>query len=49
MEFVHAYDGAILSFDLDVVFNKDERLPKNSSIHNVANRFMALPTFGNID
>lgn len=49
LEFVHAYDSALMGSDFDEAPNVDRKYPTNYSIHHIANPFMGLPTFWNLD
>ncbi|MBK8503704.1 MAG: cyclase family protein [Saprospiraceae bacterium] len=49
LEFIHAYNAALMGSDFDEAPNNDKRYPTNYSIHHVANPFMGLPTLWNLD
>lgn len=49
LEFVHAYESALMGSDFDEAPNTDKKYPTNYSIHHIANPFMGLPTFWNLD
>lgn len=49
LEFVHAYETALMGSDFDEAPNINKRYPTNFSIHHVANPYMGLPTFWNLD
>lgn len=49
LEFMYAYDSAIMGSDFDEAPNNDQIYPTNYSIHHIAQPFMGLPTFWNLD
>lgn len=49
LEFLHAYDAALMGSDFDEAPNIDKKYPTDYSIHHIANPFLGLPTFWNLD
>lgn len=49
LEFIHAYEAAIMGADFDEAPNTNKRYPTEYPIHRVANPYMGLPTLWNLD